>query len=171
MLFSPVYIEAHPRQNAAFASRPDMWALGGNRGRFPVPEMNLRDAASAASLPRARRSVSKGDSLSPNSFLPRAKGRGAFSSTSHFKANDSLKSFEIKRFRTLASHSEATVSSNPFGINRFRTLCKIPGIGYPPPSILFRNLLPEMRSASAKRTHVLCTFLQQVFCLPHLRFS
>jgi hypothetical protein len=48
MLFSPVYTEAHPRRNAAFASRPDVWTLGGNRGRFPVPEMNLRDAANTA---------------------------------------------------------------------------------------------------------------------------
>jgi hypothetical protein len=56
MLFSPVYIESHPRRsttfvsrmnlrNAAFASRPDVWALDGNRGRFPVPEMDLRDAS------------------------------------------------------------------------------------------------------------------------------
>src|ERR1700732_2597612 len=59
MLFSPVYTESHPcrskpfvsRTNlrgAAFASRPDVWALGGNRRRFPVPEMNLRAAASAS---------------------------------------------------------------------------------------------------------------------------
>jgi hypothetical protein len=28
---------------ASSASRPDVWALGGNRGRFPVPETILRD--------------------------------------------------------------------------------------------------------------------------------
>src|SRR6266852_5468395 len=56
MLSSPVYTEAQPRRStvfvsriglrdATFASRPDVWALGGNRRRFPVPEMNLRDPA------------------------------------------------------------------------------------------------------------------------------
>jgi hypothetical protein len=44
MLFFPVYIEAHPSRRTVFASRPDVWALAGNRRRFPVPEMNLRDS-------------------------------------------------------------------------------------------------------------------------------
>jgi hypothetical protein len=47
MLSSPVYREAHSRRIAAFASQPDVWALGGNRRKFPVPEMNLRDSVPA----------------------------------------------------------------------------------------------------------------------------
>jgi hypothetical protein len=75
MLSSPVYIESHPRRNAAFASR-----------------MNLRDAANAASSSSLK---------SFNSFLPRTNGRGTFSLTSHFRADVSLNSFVIRRFRTL----------------------------------------------------------------------
>jgi hypothetical protein len=44
-------------------------------------------------------------------------------------------SFASSSFRTLAAHLKAAVSSNPFAIKRFGTLCKIPGIGYPPPSL------------------------------------
>jgi hypothetical protein len=52
--------------------------------------------------------------------------------------------FAYYPFRTLASHFKATVSSNPFEIKRFRTLCKIPGIGYPPPSLfLDRHSIPS----------------------------
>src|ERR1700674_290618 len=43
-------------------------------------------------------------------------------------------SFASYPFRTLASHFQTSVSSISFEIKRFRTLCKIPGIGYPPPS-------------------------------------
>jgi hypothetical protein len=55
----------------------------------------------------------------------------AASSTSSVFSN----SFASYFFRTLATHFQTSVSSNPFQINRFRTLCKIPGIGYPPPSL------------------------------------
>jgi hypothetical protein len=109
MLFSPVYTEAHPRQNAAHAA----------------------------------------SCISPvfsNSFLPRAKGRGAFSLPSYFRSNLSLNTFEISRFRTLASHLKATVFSNSFGFTQLRTLCKIPGIGYPPSSLfLDRHSIPSPR--------------------------
>jgi hypothetical protein len=47
----------------------------------------------------------------------------------------SSNSFASYSLRTLASHFQTSVSSNLFEINRFRTLCKIPGIGYPPPSL------------------------------------
>jgi hypothetical protein len=88
MLFSPVYIESHPRRYAAHA-------------------------ASCSS------------SISSNSF------------TSYF-------------FRTLASRLKATVFSNPYAITRFRTLCKIPGIGYPPPSILFSTPQPRACARNAR---------------------
>src|SRR5260370_9560534 len=35
---------------------------------------------------------------------------------------------------TLSSHFQTLCASNPCAINHFRILCKIPGIGYPPPS-------------------------------------
>jgi|ERR1700674_976615 len=63
------------------------------------------------------------------------------------------KSFLSNPFRTLASHFQTTVSSNSFEFNRFRTLCKIPGIGYPPPSILFPTPLPRVRSRNARIAH------------------
>jgi len=66
-------------------------------------------------------------------------------------------SFASYSFRTLAAHLKANVSSNPFEITRFRTLCKIPGIGYPPPSILFSTLLPRLRSRSARIAHFFST--------------
>ena len=139
---------------------------------FPVftevhPRRNAVQAASCTS------------SAFSNSFLPRAKGRGAFSPTSHFKAKVSLNSFEIRWFRTLASHFQTSVSSNLFEIKRFRTLCKIPGIGYPPPShfldSFFFGLLNRRPSRCVPRTHELRFFLprvgargaEQVFCLPH----
>jgi hypothetical protein len=67
----------------------------------------------------------------------------------------SSNSFASYSFRTLATHLKATVSSNSFAINRFRTLCKIPGIGYPPPSILFPTPSRRVRSASARIAHFL----------------
>jgi hypothetical protein len=54
-----------------------------------------------------------------------------------FTSSISFNSFTSFSFRTLASHLKADVSPNSLEIKRFRTLCKIPGIGYPPPSILF----------------------------------
>jgi hypothetical protein len=138
MLFSPVYIEAHPRRNAAFASR-----------------MNLRDAAHAA--PRT-------SSISSNSFASYS-------------------------FRTLASHLKPTVSSNSFAIKSFRTLCKIPGIGYPPPSILFSTPQPRVRAGNARslginscichtsekslsksfHSHTSKIIGLKALCLPHIR--
>jgi len=55
----------------------------------------------------------------------------AASTTSSVSSN----SFASYFFRTLATHFQTSVSSNSFQINRFRTLCKIPGIGYPTPSL------------------------------------
>jgi hypothetical protein len=128
MLFFPVYTEAHPLRNVAFASR-----------------RNLLGAAQTASH------ISSAFS---NSSLPRVKGRGAYLLT---KAKISLNSFEIKRFRTLDPHLKATVFSNSLRISRFRTLCKIPGIGYPPPSILFSTLSRRSRFRSARIARFLAT--------------
>jgi hypothetical protein len=69
MLFFPVYTEAHPRRNAAFASRPDVWALGGNRRRFPVPEMNLRDAVPPATGYSVRKLVTPTTPTDPTGTL------------------------------------------------------------------------------------------------------
>jgi hypothetical protein len=79
-------------------------------------------------------------------FHPGQTGANAASCTSSVFSN----SFRSHSFRTLASHFQTSVSSNSFEINPFRTLCQIPGIGYPPPSILLRIHLPGVRSASAE---------------------
>jgi hypothetical protein len=133
LLFFSVYTESHPR---TLFSLPIASALP---PRYSPRSVSVSDSSS----------FSPSSFTSSNSFLPRPKGRGAFSLTSRFKANVSLNSFEIRRFRTLALHSEATVSSNFFEIKRFHTLCKIPGIGYPPPSpFLDSFLMPPPQSST-----------------------
>jgi hypothetical protein len=123
LLFSPVYIESHPRRNTA-------------------------PAASCTS------------SISSNSFASYP-------------------------FRTHASHLKATVSSNSFAINRFRTLCKIPGIGYPPPSIFLDRhsvrsprfpavhpfSLQSLTKCSSRNSFLLITIHFHGGCIPPSLFS
>jgi len=58
---------------------------------------------------------------------------------------------------------------NPFLSNRFRTLSITMGVYTPPLYLLFAPA--PVRSPSAKSTHELRTFSQQILYLPHLRFS
>ncbi len=101
------------------------------RSAKSASRMNLRDAVPAASLPSLRR-ASKG------------ARRGVPKGGSH--SSIPFTSFSL---RTLASHFQTSVSSDLFEIKRFRTLCKIPGIGYPLPSILFSILLPRGSARNA----------------------
>jgi hypothetical protein len=78
----------------------------------------------------------------------------------------SYNSFTSFSFRKLSSHFQTLCSSIPFAFNHFRTLCQIPGIGYPPPSILFPTLLPRVRSVSAEIA-LFCALTPLVVTLAH----
>jgi hypothetical protein len=97
----------------------------------------------------------------------------------------SSKSFRSYPFRTLASHFQTGVSSNLFEINRLRTLCKIPGIGYPPPSLflgrhsirspLFPAIHPfslqPFTKCSSSNSFVLTTIHFHGGCIPPLKWN
>jgi hypothetical protein len=68
-----------------------------------------------------------------------------------FTTSISFNSFTSFSFRTLAPHFQTSVFSNPCKIKRFRTLCKIPGIGYPPPSLFLDRR--SIRSALFPAVH------------------
>jgi hypothetical protein len=92
MLFSPVYIEAHPHRSTLFVSRI------GLRGAALASRTNLRDAARTA--PR----------ISANSFTFHPFRTLA----SHLKAAASSNSFEINRFRTLCKTPGIGYPLSPF---------------------------------------------------------
>jgi hypothetical protein len=123
MLFSPVYIESHSRRSAVFASRTNL------RDTLFVSRIGLRDAAFASRPDVWALGGNRGRFPVPEMSLRDAAH--AASCTSSFFS----KSFRSYSFRTLASQFQTLSPSNSFAINRFRTLCKIPGIGYPPPSL------------------------------------
>jgi hypothetical protein len=81
--------------------------------------------------------------------------------------------FHSYSLRTLASHFQTSVPSNSFAINRFRTLCKIPGIGYPPPSIFLNS--PSIPSISRRASRFSSTaykmLLPQLLCFGNDPFS
>jgi hypothetical protein len=97
--------------------------------------------------------------LSPHSLQALRSNWNPSLHPSLFASSFSRKSFPSIFFRTLCSHFQTSCTSNSFAINHFRTLCKIPGIGYPPPSLFLDSFLirsPQILHSRAAQERAHC---------------